>query len=64
MCRIASLFLLRRLEGSMSPAAGAGNMRQLRLILQFDWGGGGFARSRVRVDRCVSATRAVCLRTS
>jgi hypothetical protein len=40
-----------------SPASGAGNFREPRLLPQVEGVEGGGARSRVRVDHCVYAIR-------
>jgi hypothetical protein len=55
-----------RIKSTNSPASGAGDVSEPRLMSQV----GANARSRVRVDQCVSAVRAVevpvlvCLRCS
>jgi hypothetical protein len=55
-----------RINSTKSPASGTGTVSEPRLMYRV----GGSARSRVRVDQCVSAVRAVevpvlvCLRSS
>jgi len=48
-------FMYYGIHSTKSPASGAGNVREPRLMSQV----GGFARSRVRVDRRVRAIRVV-----